>query len=90
MVLKLNPVKYHWRDESEYERFNIRPVQSGVEEYGFLAQELEAIVPGAVAMTEEGDRLVYYSALFPFLTGDFHEFTSRVASLLSKLTAAGK
>ena len=29
MVLKLNPVKYHWRDESEYERFNIRPVQSG-------------------------------------------------------------
>ena len=44
MVLKLNPVKYHWRDESEYERFNIRPVQSGVEEYGFLAQELEADV----------------------------------------------
>lgn len=90
MVLKLNPVKYHWRDESEYERFNIRPVQSGVEEYGFLAQELEAIIPGAVAMTEEGDRLVNYSALIPILTGAIQELTARVAALESQLKAAGK
>ena len=89
MVLKLNPVKYHWKDESEYERFNIRPVQSGVEEYGFLAQELEAI-PGAVAMTEEGDRLVNYSALIPILTGAIQELTARVAALESQLKAAGK
>ena len=89
MVLKLNPVKYHWRDESEYERFNIRPVQSGVEEYGFLAQELEAIIPGAVAMTEEGDRLVNYSALIPILTGAIQELTARVAALESQLKAAG-
>lgn len=90
MVLKLNPVKYHWRDESEYERFNIRPVQSGVEEYGFLAQELEAIIPGVVAMTEEGDRLVNYSALIPILTGAIQELTARVAALESQLKAAGK
>lgn len=90
MVLKLNPVKYHWRDESEYERFNIRPVQSGVEEYGFLAQELEAIIRGAVAMTEEGDRLVNYSALIPILTGAIQELTARVAALESQLKAAGK
>ena len=90
MVLKLNPVKYHWRDESEYERFNIRPVQSGVEEYGFLAQELEAIIPGAVAMTEEVDRLVNYSALIPILTGAIQELTARVAALESQLKAAGK
>ena len=90
MVLKLNPVKYHWRDESEYERFNIRPVQSGVEEYGFLAQELEAIIPGAVAMTAEGDRLVNYSALIPILTGAIQELTARVAALESQLKAAGK
>ena len=90
MVLKLNPVKYHWRDESEYERFNIRPVQSGVEEYGFLAQELEAVIPGAVAMTEEGDRLVNYSALIPILTAAIQELTARVAALESQLKAAGK
>ena len=90
MVLKLNPVKYHWRDESEYERFNIRPAQSGVEEYGFLAQELEAIISGAVAMTEEGDRLVNYSALIPILTGAIQELTARVAALESQLKAAGK
>ena len=88
MVLKLNPVKYHWRDESEYERFNIRPVRSGVEEYGFLAQELETIVPGAVAMTDEGDRLVNYSALIPILTGAIQELTARVAALERQLNAA--
>lgn len=88
MVLKLNPVKYHWRDESEYERFNIRPVRSGVEEYGFLAQELETIIPGAVAMTDEGDRLVNYSALIPILTGAIQELTARVAALESQLNAA--
>lgn len=90
MVLKLNPVRYHWRDESEYERFNIRPVQSGVEEYGFLAQELEAVIPGAVAMTKEGDRLVNYSALIPILTAAIQELTARVAALESQLKAAGK
>lgn len=88
MVLKLNPVKYHWRDESEYERFNIRPVRSGVEEYGFLAQELETIIPGAVAMTDEGDRLVNYSALIPILTGAIQELTARVAALERQLNAA--
>ena len=61
-----------------------------VEEYGFLAQELEAIIPGAVAMTEEGDRLVNYSALIPILTGAIQELTARVAALESQLKAAGK
>lgn len=87
MVLKLNPVKYHWRDESQYEKFNIRPVRSGVEEYGFLAQELETIIPGAVAMTDEGDRLVNYSALIPVLTGAIQELNERIAALEAKLAA---
>lgn len=86
-MLKLNPVKYHWRDESEYEKFNIRPVRSGVEEYGFLAQELEKIIPGAVAMTDEGDRLVNYSALIPVLTGAIQELSERIAALEAKLAA---
>ena len=54
------------------------------------AQELEAIIPGAVAMTEEGDRLVNYSALIPILTGAIQELTARVAALESQLKAAGK
>ena len=62
----------------------------GVEEYGFLAQELDSIIPGAVALTEEGDRLVNYSALIPILTGAIQELTARVAALESQLKAAGK
>ena len=79
-----------YQTSDEKLKTNIRPVQSGVEEYGFLAQELEAIIPGAVAMTEEGDRLVNYSALIPILTGAIQELTARVAALESQLKAAGK
>lgn len=88
IILKLNPVTYHWKDESEYEKFNIRPVKSGVEENGFLAQELEQVVPGAVAMTAEGDRLVNYSALIPILTGAIQELNARIATLEAQLGAA--
>lgn len=87
LVMKLNPVSFHWKDEAEYEKFNIRPVHSGVEEMGFLAQELEKVLPGAVAMTAEGDRLVNYSALIPVLTAAIQELNERVAALEAQLDA---
>ena len=88
MVLSLNPVKFHWKDETEYEKYNIRPVKTGVEEYGFLAQELENIIPGAVAMTDEGDKLVNYSALIPVLTGAIQELIERIEALEARLEVA--
>lgn len=87
IVMKLRPVTFHWKDESEYEKYNIRPVKTGVEENGFIAQELEQVVPGAVAMTDEGDRLVNYSALIPILTGAIQELNARIAALEAKLAA---
>lgn len=88
ILCKLNPVTFHWRDESEYERFNIRPVKAGVEENGFIAQELEQVIPGAVAMTDEGDRLINYSALIPILTGAIQELNARIATLEAQLEVA--
>lgn len=85
IVMQLRPVTFQWKDASEYERFNIRPVKTGVVENGFIAQELEQIVPGAVAMTAEGDRLVNYSALIPILTGAIQELNARVAALEAQL-----
>lgn len=85
IVMKLKPVTFHWKDESEYERFNIRPVKAGVVENGFIAQELEQVVPGAVAMTAEGDRLVNYAALIPILTGAIQELNARIATLEAML-----
>lgn len=87
LVKRLNPVRYQWKDAAEYERYNIRPVKTNVEEYGFIAQELENIIPGAVAMTEEGDRLVNYTALIPILTSAIQELTERVAALEAQLQA---
>lgn len=56
----------------------------------FWRMGIRSYIPGAVAMTEEGDRLVNYSALIPILTGAIQELTARVAALESQLKAAGK
>lgn len=85
IIMRLRPVTFQWKDANEYERFNIRPVKTGVVENGFVAQELEQVVPGAVAMTAEGDRLVNYAALIPILTGAIQELNARIATLEAKL-----
>lgn len=85
IIMQLRPVTYQWKDASEYERFNIRPVKTGVVENGFIAQELEQVIPGAVAMTAEGDRLVNYAAIIPILTGAIQELNARVAALEAQL-----
>lgn len=87
MLLKLNPVKYNWKDGAEYEKYNIRPNRTNIEEYGFLAQDLETIIPGAVAMTDEGDKLVNYSALIPILTAAIQELNDRIAILEAQLNS---
>lgn len=44
-----------------------------------MAQDLENLFPGVVAMTDEGDKLVNYSALIPILTAAIQELTERIA-----------
>ena len=80
-------MKYNWKDEAEYEGHKQRPVRNGVEEYGFIAQELETIIPGAVALTDEGDRVVNYTALIPVLVGAVQELTEKVAELEAEISS---
>lgn len=63
IISQLRPVKYNFINSE------MLPVRSSnsAPEYGFLAQELEKILPGAVITDEEGNKLVNYQTLIPIL-----------------------
>ena len=97
LVAKLNPVSYNWKDGAEYEKFNTRGTSvsaskalAGNSELGFLAQELEQVLPGAVVMDAEGNRLINYSAVIPVLTAAIQELTQRVESLEAQVKSLQK
>lgn len=52
---------------------------------GFIAQELEQVLPEAVTTDADGNRLVNYTAVIPLLTGAIQELNARVAALEAQL-----
>jgi hypothetical protein len=62
IVSRLRPVAYSFRDTEGDSRF-----RSNLEEFGLLAQEVEAVLPNIVLTDEEGNKLINYTALIPVL-----------------------
>lgn len=83
-VRNLNPVYYNWKTE---DKSNLRMSTSGekLKEVGFLAQDVEQILPEAVTTDEEGNKLINYSAIIPLLTASIQELTERVEALEDEL-----
>ena len=75
-ILGLRPVTYEWKkaDEAEIEQIALTDTANaksyGPEEgmqYGFLAQEVEKVLPDAVKTDENGNKLINYTAIIPIL-----------------------
>lgn len=79
-VKQLKPKSYGW---SSTAASNKRKLSQ--RELGFLAQDLEILVPEAVATDAEGNKLVNYNTLIPLLTGAIQELEARVAALEAKI-----
>ncbi len=78
IVSQIRPVFYNWIDE--------RPtVNPGYKELGFIAQELEAVVPNVVATAPNGDlsdqKRVAYDRLVSLLVGAVKELKAEVDAL---------
>ena len=54
-------------------------------EIGFLAQDLENVVPQAVTTDSDGNKLVNYNAIIPILTGAIQELEAKVVELEQKI-----
>ena len=62
IIKKLEGKTYYWRvNEFREKGFNT------VKQYGFIAQELEKVVPEAVVIDQNGDRSVNYDMIIPIL-----------------------
>jgi hypothetical protein len=79
MVMKINPVYYNWIDDRA-------PINPGHKELGFLAQELEAVLPNVVKTVHEGGELpdmkrVTYDRLVSLLVAAVKELKAEIDAM---------
>lgn len=83
---QLRPVSFEWADKSQYLRTSQRSTAiSSPKEMGFIAQEIEQVIPDIVAVDCEGHRVVNYSALIPLLTKSIQELNSQIETLKAEV-----
>jgi hypothetical protein len=79
-VLRLRPVTYDWRRDA----FPELEFESG-RGIGFIAQDVESIVPEMVQRDDQGMMSLQYSELIPILTRAIQEQQEQIESLQSQL-----
>lgn len=83
-ITLLNPVSYDWKEEKVMaDSLNgiapSGPIENGVRQYGFLAQDVEKVMPDVVATDENGFKMVNYIAIIPVLVKAVQELQSTVS-----------
>lgn len=76
LTKQLKPMSYGWKATDAN-----NPNKCSTQELGFLAQDLETLVPEAVTTDAEGNKLVNYNTIIPVLTGAIQELEAKVAEL---------
>jgi len=79
-ALALYGTKYHFNQEA----FPDRNFASG-QQYGFIAQELEQVIPEATVLNSDGYYAVNYTMLIPVLTEAIKEQDKTVTELRNEL-----
>ncbi|MCL4353979.1 tail fiber domain-containing protein [Patescibacteria group bacterium] len=74
-VMKLNGVSFDW-------------ISSGIPSVGFIAQDVEKIIPEIVRTDGNGFKSMDYSKLTPFLVNAIHEQQEQIASLSALISGA--
>jgi hypothetical protein len=81
-VLALRPVSYQWNEPSRTGKLS-----PSLKEIGFIAQEVEKVLPDLVTVDHVGNKLVNYIGLIPVLTAAIQELNARVEELEKQLNA---
>ena len=80
----MRPVSYEFKDRG------IDEGRKSNRDVGFLAQELQDVLPEAVTTTEDGEMLVNYMAVIPLLTNAIQELNIRIEELEAELNSVKK
>lgn len=92
-VLQLRPVSYTWKPETVVTLASTEsgssvangPVEEGQTQYGFLAQEVESVLPDAVKTDEEGHKMINYTAIIPMLVQAVQQLQATVEEQAVKI-----
>ncbi len=84
LVMKLRPVRYHWRKEA-FPEIEFPEEQ----EIGFIAQEIEKILPGLVLTGEDGYKALDYSRMTVILTKAIQEIITENQQLRERYQKIG-
>lgn len=81
-LMSLRPVTFNWKQNNMTKAAAVAEtaVETNRLNYGFLAQEVEEVVPEIVKDSDTGEKLVNYSALIPMLVEAVQELQKTVES----------
>lgn len=77
--MKLRPVSYNFKDNSVAAK--TRSATSDNTELGFIAQEVEKVLPNIVSADDEGNKLINYTAIIPSLVKAVQDLQAEVNAL---------
>lgn len=80
IVRKLEGKTYYWRSEE----FKDKGFSTS-KQYGFIAQDLEKVMPEAVGVDENGDRSVNYDMIIPVLVQSIKEQSALIDNLQKQI-----
>jgi hypothetical protein len=75
-IMQLRGVSYTWKQDE----FPTRNFKDG-KDFGFIAQEIEEVIPEVVVTDAEGYKRVNYTNLIPFLTAALQEQQTQIEAL---------
>ena len=79
-VLKLKPVSYQWIDNIDLDKTHL----------GFIAQEVEQVIPEVINIGEDGSYGMNYAELVPVLVKSIQELAEKVRLLESRIGLEAK
>lgn len=97
-ILRLRPVSYTWKQDKQTKSASVKADSIGVSthvangpyndnalQYGFLAQEVEEVIPDAVTTDESGNKLINYTAIIPLLVQAVQDLQATVEAQAQKI-----
>jgi hypothetical protein len=74
-VLKLNPISFYWKDEN----------MDKEKHFGFVAQEVEEVLPELVRQDSQGKKTLSYNELIPYLVRAIQEQQKEIEELKAQI-----
>lgn len=81
LLADLHPVAFKWKNEDTQSKLKVATTSASDDNvhYGFLAQELMAILPEAVSVDDFGNYMVNYNAVIPVLVKALKDLEERIS-----------